>query len=343
MSCPTSLLTHTVKTVVPDTENPTKPDTTDTTSVCNNTTLKMIYIDGDSLAGFSPTVYNYTVLLPYNTPSNKVPTAANVTVAVANKYQTYEKAQLGTDSVQIKVGSLCVPIGSGAVYTVRFVIDSTKICTLTLTALPEEEFADSLIGGGEYRIGSAVELRAVAVNGYEFSHWSDDNTDNPRTIVIESDTTFKAVFVPAEHFHYTINVATNNEKWGTVTGGGYFLGGQTVVIEATANDGYEFAYWSDGIGDNPRSVLVERNWIYTALFRDINDAIDEIGIAGSVVYVEGNFIHVEAAGETDVFVYNTIGQLLDHKEHTTKYTVRVPVAGLYLVNIGTQVVKVVVH
>lgn len=343
MSCPMPLLTHTVKTVVPDTEDPTKPDTTDTTSVCNNTTLKMIYIDGDSLAGFSPTVYNYTVLLPYNTPSNKVPTAANVTVAVANKYQTYEKAQLGTDSVQIKVGSLCVPIGSGAVYTVRFVIDSAKICTLTLTALPEEEFADSLIGGGEYRIGSTVELRAVAVNGYEFSRWSDDNTDNPRTIVIESDTTFKAVFVPAEHFHYTINVATNNEKWGTVTGGGYFLGGQTIVIEATANDGYEFAYWSDGIGDNPRSVLVERDWTYTALFRDINDAIDEIGIAGSVVYVEGNFIHVEAAGETDVFVYNTIGQLLDHKEHTTKYTVRVPVAGLYLVNIGTQVVKVVVH
>ncbi len=345
MSCPTPLLTHKVKTTVPDTEDPTKPDTTDTTSVCNNTTLKMIYIDGDSLAGFSPMAYDYTVLLPYNTLLSQVPTAANVTVAMANKYQTYETAQLGTDSVQIKVGSLCVPIGSGAVYTVRFVIDSTKICTLTLTSLPQEEFADSLIGSGEYRVGSTVELRAVAVNGYEFSHWLDDvnNKSATRTVVVESDTTFKAMFVPAEHFHYTISVATNNDKWGSVTGGGYFLGGETIVIEATANDGYEFASWSDGVDENPRGVIVERDWTYTALFRDISDAIDEIGIAGSVVYVVRDCIHIEAASETDLFVYNSIGQLLDHKEHTTKYTVRVPVAGLYLVNIGTKVVKVIVH
>ncbi len=340
-SCPVSLLTHTPPTTAPDHENPENPDPT---SVCENTSLKMIYIDGDSLDGFSPAVYNYTVLLPYNTPSDKVPTAAHVSVDLANAYQTYVVAQSGSNAVQISVGSLCVPIDSGAIYTVQFVVDSARICRLTLNALPQSEFADSLIGGGEYRVGSVVELRAVAVNGYDFSHWSNDSsTANPQRITIVSDTTIAAYFKPAEHFHYTIAVAANNSDWGTVTGGGYFLGGSTITIEATANDTYEFAQWSDGVSDNPRSVLVERDWTYIAQFRPLGDAIEEIAVDNCVVYVVHDRIFVATDRETDLFVYNAIGQLIDHKARATEYTVRVPVAGLYLVNIGTKVVKVIVH
>ncbi len=340
-SCPVSLLTHTPPTTAPDHENPENPDPT---SVCENTSLKMIYIDGDSLDGFSPAVYNYTVLLPYNTPSDKVPTAAHVSVDLANAYQTYVVAQSGSNAVQISVGSLCVPIDSGAIYTVQFVVDSARICRLTLNALPQSEFADSLIGGGEYRVGSVVELRAVAVNGYDFSHWSNDSsTANPQRITIVSDTTIAAYFKPAEHFHYTIDVAANNSDWGTVTGGGYFLGGSTITIEATANDAYEFAQWSDGVSDNPRSVLVERDWTYIAQFRPLGDAIEEIAVDNCVVYVVHDRIFVATDRETDLFVYNAIGQLIDHKARATEYTVRVPVAGLYLVNIGTKVVKVIVH
>ena len=94
--------------------------------------------------------------------------------------------------------------------------------------------------------------------------------------------------------------------------------------------------------DNPRTVVVTRDFRYVAQFRLISNALTDV-TTGSVVYVQNDRIFVECDNETDIFVYNSIGQLLDYKQHTTHYTVRVPVAGVYLVHIGTEIVKVIVH
>ncbi len=40
-------------------------------------------------------------------------------------------------------------------------------------------------------------IEATANEGYQFSQWSDGNTDNPRTIVVDEDITLTAQFVPA--------------------------------------------------------------------------------------------------------------------------------------------------
>ena len=38
-------------------------------------------------------------------------------------------------------------------------------------------------------------LNAIPNFGYTFEKWSDDNSDNPRTVIVTSDTSFTAMFV----------------------------------------------------------------------------------------------------------------------------------------------------
>ena len=65
---------------------------------------------------------------------------------------------------------------------------------------------------------------------------------------------------------FTITVSSNNNSYGTVSGGGSYYNGSTATLTATANTGYRFKQWQDGNTDNPRSVTVSGNATYTAEF-----------------------------------------------------------------------------
>lgn len=62
---------------------------------------------------------------------------------------------------------------------------------------------------------------------------------------------------------YTITTSATN---GTVTGGGTYDYGSTVTLTATANRGYKFLKWSDGVTTATRQVTVTGNATYTAVF-----------------------------------------------------------------------------
>ena len=65
---------------------------------------------------------------------------------------------------------------------------------------------------------------------------------------------------------YTITVQSNNESWGSVEGSGTYAKGTVISIGAISNNGYQFAKWDDGNTDNPRSIIVEKNATYIAIF-----------------------------------------------------------------------------
>ncbi len=50
--------------------------------------------------------------------------------------------------------------------------------------------------GGEYEKGTSLTISATANTGYEFQMWSDDNSDNPRDLLINSDVDLTANFTP---------------------------------------------------------------------------------------------------------------------------------------------------
>ena len=70
---------------------------------------------------------------------------------------------------------------------------------------------------------------------------------------------------------------------GTVTGGGTYQPGEQATIEANANDGYRFDYWSDGSTQASRIITVTGDATYIAYFAstqpaDTTDISDTTGL-----------------------------------------------------------------
>ena len=70
---------------------------------------------------------------------------------------------------------------------------STTKYTLTTTVTPAG--SGSVTGGGTYGRGTMVELNAIPNAGYDFQKWSDGVTDNPRSVTVTKNITYKAQFV----------------------------------------------------------------------------------------------------------------------------------------------------
>ena len=112
--------------------------------------------------------------------------------------------------------------------------------------------------------GTGVQLTATPAAGHHFVQWSDGNTDNPRTVVLESDTSFEAQFAWGEYF--TLSVVSADATRGSVTGGGTYLQGTVLLLTATPLTGYHFSQWSDGSTQNPRYYTLNGNDTLTASF-----------------------------------------------------------------------------
>ena len=111
-----------------------------------------------------------------------------------------------------------------------------------------------------------AQVQATPYNGFRFTGWTDGVQQNPRNIVVISDTIITALFVVDDQTEYTITVTSANPTMGTVSGGGTYNEGATAMLTATANSGYHFTQWQDGNTQNPRTVTVTGNATYTAYF-----------------------------------------------------------------------------
>lgn len=69
---------------------------------------------------------------------------------------------------------------------------------------------------------------------------------------------------------FTITVESNDRSLGTVYYDGEYAAGTTAVIGATGSYQHAFRCWSDGNTDNPRSITVNANATYTAIFGNSN-------------------------------------------------------------------------
>lgn len=153
-------------------------------------------------------------------------------------------------------------------------------------------------GGGSFKYLTDNTILATANYGYEFVHWSDNNTDNPRTIHLTCDTAFTAVFAPKV---YELQVTSANEDLGNVAGSNSFEYKTVATVSATAIAAHHhFVQWNDGNRQNPRQVTVERDTLFVATF-----GIDSFNIAatyniamgavsGAGLYSYGSAAKVEA-------------------------------------------------
>lgn len=123
----------------------------------------------------------------------------------------------------------------------------------------------SVSGSGTCHYNDTVTITATGDAHYHFAQWSDGNTDNPRTIIVTSDTTLTATFAINS---YTLALSTNNPAWGTVSGAGTYEYGTRVTMTATASEDRCFVQWSDGNTQNPRNIIMTQDTTIQAIFRE---------------------------------------------------------------------------
>ncbi|MDR2410670.1 MAG: leucine-rich repeat protein [Bacteroidales bacterium] len=149
-----------------------------------------------------------------------------------------------------------ITVTSDTVFTAIFDI------LYSVNILQNSDTMGTVIGNGMYPKDSATTISAIANSGFCFLKWNDGNTDNPRTITVISDTAFTAIFEIA----YTVTVSENDNTWGMVSGSGDYPKDSTATISATANADCRFLEWNDGITDNPRTITVVSDTVFTAIF-----------------------------------------------------------------------------
>lgn len=220
--------------------------------------------------------------------------------------------------------------------TAIFVAEDAKEFKVTLTAEN-----GTVEGSGTYFEGDTVIIKATANEDFKFVKWSDDNTDNPRTLVVTGDVTLSAIFESTIEVTFTVTTIANN---GTVTGAGIYHKGDTAIFTATANKGYKFVGWSDGNTDNPRIVIVTEDMTMEAKFeKDGNSAVSDDAANAVNIFAYSNVIVVENA-DAEISVYNTMGGLV-YKEQGNGVNNQIVVngAGIYIVKVGNVSKRVVIN
>ena len=119
--------------------------------------------------------------------------------------------------------------------------------------------------------GSTPTKAQDAEYSYSFSGWS------PSLGAITANTTYTAQYTATKR-SYTITAVASPLEAGVVTGGGSGLYGTTKTLTATANSGYKFVKWSDGITTTSRSITITGNATYTAVFEKIKTSNVYCGI-----------------------------------------------------------------
>ena len=121
---------------------------------------------------------------------------------------------------------------------------------------------------GTYEEGATAILTAEPNEGHSFVNWTVGEeilTDNPLSIVVNSDLVVTANFAVNK---YNVTVVADPVR-GEVSGAGEYAYNTTATLTATANDGYEFAGWSNGSKENPLTITVKEDTELTANFRAV--------------------------------------------------------------------------
>ena len=123
---------------------------------------------------------------------------------------------------------------------------------VNVAASPAE--GGTVTGAGTYYENSTVTVSASPGSGYRFVNWSSNDgvnfaDANASTTTFKSpthDVTVTANFevIPATTT-YTVSASVNDNIMGTVTGAGTYDVGATVMLTATANEGYTFVNWTE--------------------------------------------------------------------------------------------------
>lgn len=149
----------------------------------------------------------------------------------------------------------------------------------TLTLAANDVAMGNVFGAGTYKYGREVAINAIPNTGYQFTQWSDNDTNASRTITITSDLSLTAYFHPMK---YTITATSNDEKLGTVYGSGEYSYNASVSLMAVPQVGCEFITWTNGVNTNPYVFNAVENVTIQAIFRSKSSSLHDVEIEENI-------------------------------------------------------------
>ncbi len=135
----------------------------------------------------------------------------------------------------------------------------------------------SVSGSGLFYHNETTTLIATPKNHCHFVCWSDGETSNPRTIMVQNDMTLTAIFEIDRH-----TVSSNS---CLIEGIGEYDYGTLVTITAHSDEHARFVEWEDGVTDSTRSFVLQGDITMNAVYD-----IDSLRIYGTCQHgtVTGN-------------------------------------------------------
>lgn len=177
----------------------------------------------------------------------------------------------------------------------------------------------TVTGGAVCEQDDEITITATPNTGYDFLKWIKDGTEVSTnasySFTVTENATYTAVFCEHEEIYYTIATTVSPEDAGIVEGGDTYPEGAIVTLEVSASFEWQFSQWQDGNTDNPRTIIVTSDAIYTALFTQINCDIKVSASSAENIILYPNptndIIRIDGICENvEVRIYNTIGELV---------------------------------
>ena len=215
----------------------------------------------------------------------------------------------------------------------------------------------TVTGAGSYLAGTEVTLTATPDSGYLFDGWytrSDMgfggeliSADSVYVFTLEENVVVVAMFerIGANSALLTVSVdstmgyvlfngdrAPFNVYRGTL--------GETVTLEAIANDNCQFLGWVNTLGDTISRdavydyVLDQTTSTLTAAF-ERHEGIGAVDATNVTVIARENGVIVRGAAQMEVYVFDAVGRLVGHVSAANdEEFIRLSQTGVYLVKVG---------
>ena len=101
---------------------------------------------------------------------------------------------------------------TNSTYTQQIVVTAPAENQHLVIAKPDATSHGTVTGTGLYTTSESATLTATPASGYKFVKWSDENTENPRTLTVTSDVTLTAIF----DYDITLSWDGYKAKWTDV-------------------------------------------------------------------------------------------------------------------------------